>query len=111
MRDWRWGRYEHQTGTSDALMNHVDISATSLGLAGITVPHWMEGTDYSHIRVKGSNASALEAAKAAEPDSALLQLVTPTKHGDSFDRPWRGVDCRDGWRVACHGCSFESERR
>jgi hypothetical protein len=31
-------------------MNHVDVAPTSLGLAGIAVPQWMEGTDYSHIR-------------------------------------------------------------
>ncbi len=32
------------------------------------------------------------------PDSAYLQLVVPTRHGDSVDRPWRGVITRDGWK-------------
>jgi arylsulfatase A-like enzyme len=41
---------------------------------------------------------------AHEPDSAYLQLVVPTGHGDSIDRPWRGVATRDGWKyVALEG--------
>jgi arylsulfatase A-like enzyme len=34
----------------------------------------------------------------SEPDSAYLQLAVPTGHGDSVDRPWRGVVTRDGWK-------------
>ena len=106
-------RYVHATGKTDALINHVDIAPTSLGLAGIPVPEWMEGTNYSHIRVRpiqrkadGSIDQALTQQKAAEvratePDSALLQLVVPTKHGDSVDRPWRGIVTRDGWKYVC----------
>jgi arylsulfatase A-like enzyme len=35
------------------------------------------------------------------PESAFLQLVAPTGHGHSIDRPWRGVVTRDGWKYAC----------
>ena len=87
-----------------------DIAPTSLGLAGIPVPDWMEGTDYSHIRVRPVQRKAdgsvdqaatqrkIAAMRATEPDSALLQLVIPTKHGDSVDRPWRGIVTRDRWK-------------
>ena len=42
-----------------------------------------------------------------EPDSAYLQSVVPTGHGDSVDKPWRGVVTRDGWKYVCFdGVSF-----
>ena len=36
--------------------------------------------------------------RAAEPDSAYLQIVVPTRHYDSADRPWRGIVTRDRWK-------------
>jgi arylsulfatase A-like enzyme len=51
----------------------------------------MEGTDYSGYRLRGKTV-------AHEPDSAYLQCVIPTGHGDSVDRAWRGVVTRDGWK-------------
>lgn len=57
----------------------------------------MEGTDYSGHRIRGKEVRE-------EPDSAYLQIVRPTRHGDSVDRPWRGVVTRDGWKyVALEG--------
>ena len=85
-------RYEMKSGvSSDAPINHVDIGPTSLGLCGIEVPDWMPGTDYSHQRLR-------KVASGDEPDSAYLQLVVPTGHPNSVDRPWRGVVTRDGWK-------------
>jgi arylsulfatase A-like enzyme len=75
-------------------LNHVDIAPTTLGLCGIAKPNWMEGTDYSHYRIKRKPS-------AAEPDSAYLQCVIPTMHGDSVDKPWRGIVTRDGWKYVC----------
>ncbi|MFB3825410.1 MAG: sulfatase [Bryobacteraceae bacterium] len=75
-------------------LNHVDISATTLGLCGIEKPEWMEGTDYSHYRLRGRK-------RGGEPDSAFLQSVVPTMHGDSVDKPWRGIVTRDGWKYCC----------
>jgi arylsulfatase A-like enzyme len=57
----------------------------------------MMGTDYSQRRKTGRPA-------ADEPDSAFLQIVVPTRHFDSVDRPWRGIVSRDGWKyVALEG--------
>ena len=91
-------RYEMKAGTRvDAPINHVDIGPTSLGLCDIEVPDWMPGTDYSHRRLR-------KVAVVEDPDSAYLQLVVPTGHGDSIDRPWRGVATRDNWKyVALEG--------
>ena len=85
-------RYEMKSGVrTDAPINHVDMGPTSLGLCGIEVPDWMPGSDYSHQRLR-------KMASGSEPDSAYLQLVVPTGHGDSVDRPWRGIVTRDGWK-------------
>lgn len=84
-------RYENVSGHSMALINHVDIAPTTLGLCGISVPSWMQGTDYSGLRLKGKDA-------VNSSDSAYLQLIVPTGHSDSVDRPWRGVVTRDGWK-------------
>ena len=84
-------QYVHHSGKVAAPINHVDIAPTSLGLCGITPPTWMAGTDYSRRRLR-------EGVPTAEPDSAFLQLVVPTRHHDSVDRPWRGVVTRDGWK-------------
>ncbi|CAA9560458.1 MAG: Choline-sulfatase [uncultured Thermomicrobiales bacterium] len=89
--------YRNRIGRSPIPLNHVDVAPTTLGLCGIATPAWMDGTDYSHHCLHGRPA-------ADEPDSAFLQLVVPTGHGDSVDRPWRGVVTRDGWKyVALEG--------
>ena len=84
-------RYAHQSGDTPLLLNHVDIAPTTLGLCGIDQPDWMQGTDYSGHRLRGS-------ATAALPDSAYIQAPVPTGHGDSLDRPWRGLVTGDGWK-------------
>jgi arylsulfatase A-like enzyme len=81
-------------GLCDAPVNHVDIAPTTLGLCDIDVPDWMEGTDYSHYRLKGRKTME-------EPDSAYLQCVVPTGHGDSIDKPYRGIVTRDGYKYVC----------
>ena len=81
-------------GKSAALVNHVDIAPTTLGLAGLACPKWMQGTDYSP-------ACRTDAKTAGAPDSAYLQNVIPTHHGDSVDRPYRGIITDDGWKYVC----------
>lgn len=76
-------------------LNAVDIPATTLGLCGIAQPDWMHGTDYSHYRV------GRRGRQISEPDSAYLQSVIPTGHGDSVDKPWRGIVTKDGWKYVC----------
>lgn len=75
-------------------VNHVDIAPTTLGLCGIDIPDWMEGTDYSGYRIRRKEMHEM-------PDSAYLQSVIPTGHGDSIDKPWRGVVTTDGWKYVC----------
>jgi len=94
-------RYENRSAWVDAPVNHVDVAPTTLGLCGIAAPDWMQGADYSHLRLLDKSP------RQSEPDSAYLQLVTPTGHNDSVDRPWRGVVTRDGWKyVALEGQPF-----
>ncbi len=89
-------RYEgRMTGIVTAPLNHVDIAPTTLGLCGLPKPGWMEGTDYSHYRLAGGPR------QGGDPDSAYLQCVIPTGHGDSINKPWRGVATRDGWKYVC----------
>ncbi|TVR59380.1 MAG: hypothetical protein EA426_07570 [Spirochaetaceae bacterium] len=95
----------HQTmkvGSTDALMNHVDVGPTSLGLCGIAAPDWMAGYDYS-ARCGGDNrdAEADSAARRAEPDSAYLQQIPRKFHAHSVNRAWRAVVTRDGWKYVC----------
>jgi len=54
----------------------------------------MEGFDYSSRRLAWRPAGS-------EPDSAFLQSVIPTGHGNSVDRPWRGIVTTDGWKYVC----------
>ncbi|MEM7028709.1 MAG: sulfatase [Chloroflexota bacterium] len=83
--------YESNQGRFPVPINHVDIAPTTLGLCGIDQPSWMVGTDYSGYRIKDRPIKS-------EPDSAFLQLVVATGHGNSVDRPWRGVVTRNGWK-------------
>ena len=75
-------------------INHVDVAPTSLGLCGIPVPQWMEGTDYSALRL-------LDKEKAEYPASAYLQSVVPTHHDDSVNKPWRGIVTTSGYKYVC----------
>lgn len=84
-------RYEHLSGRIDAPISLIDLAPTTLGLCGLAVPDWMQGTDYAGYRIR-------ERQIINEPDSAYLQSVIPTGHGDSVDRPWRGIVTRDGWK-------------
>jgi len=77
-----------------APVNSVDIAPTTLGLAGLRKPDWMQGTDYSPHVFEGRELKE-------DPDSAFIQSVIPTKHSDSVDRPWRGIVARDGWKYVC----------
>jgi len=87
----RHHRYSGRTLRVDFPLNHVDVAPTTLGLCGIDKPAWMVGTDYSGYRDR-------ERQTGGEPDSAYLSLPVATRHGDSVDRPWRGVVTRDGWK-------------
>jgi arylsulfatase A-like enzyme len=76
-------------GTTDALVNHVDIAPTSLGLAGLPVPDWMTGYDWSHLRRGGE-------PRAPEPDATLVQALGPREGSPAY----RAIVTRDGWKYA-----------
>jgi arylsulfatase A-like enzyme len=86
--------FEPGAGNPSALVNHVDIAPTSLGLCGIDMPDSMEGTDYSGLYIRGRAVKDV-------PDSAYLQVIIPTGHENSVNRPWRGIVTRDGWKYIC----------
>ena len=95
------GRFSMQVGTTDALLNHVDIAPTTLGLCGVEVPERMVGYDYSrHCISRYRPEYRGEPDPAAEPDSAFLQQV-PRKFYCPVNRAWRGVVMRDGWKYVC----------
>lgn len=88
-------RYEgRKNGRLPVVLNHVDIAPTTLGLCGIKKPEWMQGSDLSHHRLT-------KEASGPEPDSAFLQQVIPTGHGNSINTPYRGVVTKDGWKYVC----------
>jgi len=82
------------TAETDVPLNHVDIAPTTLGLCGIEVPAWMQGTDYAHCILPG------RLQPAETPDSAYLQH-SYRKRFDCLNRVWRGVRTRDGWKYVC----------
>jgi arylsulfatase A-like enzyme len=90
---------DEKCNDSNAVLNHVDIAPTTLGLCGIDAPVWMEGFDYSGVRLKSRPHTDI-------PDSAFIQSVIPTMHGNSVDQPWRGVVTVDGWKYVC----FENQQ-
>ncbi|HWL54807.1 MAG TPA: sulfatase [Chthoniobacteraceae bacterium] len=87
------GPQNTQVGITDAVLNHVDIAPTSLGLCGIAPPPGMVGYDYSGYCLPGKKAD-----RAGEPDAAFLQQICAVTHPHRVDRPWRGVVTRDGWK-------------
>lgn len=91
-----------RTGRTDAVLNHIDIAPTTLGLCGISAPEWMLGYDYSPRCVR-ANAPEFktEADPDDEPDSAYLQQIPRKMHAHSVHRAWRGVVTRDGWKYVC----------
>ena len=93
-------QYAYRSGRYPLPVNHVDVAPTTLGLCGIPVPGWMAGTDYAAYRFHG-------VPEPQVPDSAYLQVVVPTGHHHSVDRPWRGIVTTDGWKyVALEGQPF-----
>ncbi len=98
------GRYSAMRRTSRVpwLIGQPDLAPTTLGLCGIRPPESMEGFDYSPwvLQAEGGVHRADTALPGEPPAEALIQSVIPTGHGNSVDRPWRGVVTHDGWKLA-----------
>ena len=90
--------YHYKCEDNDYPVNVTDIPATTLGLCGVSVPDWMHGRDWSGLRLK-------EKDLPENVESGFLQIVIPTCHSYSIDRPWRGVVTQDGWKY----CAFEGQ--
>lgn len=96
------GNVNMQVGVTDAVLNHVDLAPTTLGLCGIPVPEMMQGHDYSaHCIRPGAPEHKGPPARDQEPDSAYLQQIPRKMHRHSVNRAWRGVVTRDGWKYVC----------
>ena len=91
-----------RTGRCDAVLNHVDIAPTTLGLCGLEKPADMVGYDYSANCLRdGDPAFRAEPDPATEPESAYLQQIPRKFHSHSVNKQWRGVVLRDGWKYVC----------
>lgn len=82
-------------GVFDYVLNHVDISATSLGLCGLDVPKAMEGFNYAPWLLESGSC------EVDVPESAFMQYCRPSLYGHCVHQPWRGIVTRDGWKYAC----------
>lgn len=97
------GQYRLPLGSPDAVINHVDIAPTSLGLCGITPPPEMVGYDYSGLcRRPNEHESAGTEPPSDLPESAFIQQYRGLARPRSTTRPWRGVVTRDGYKLACN---------
>ncbi|HHZ92580.1 TPA: hypothetical protein EYN65_19175, partial [Candidatus Poribacteria bacterium] len=68
------GRYGMKVGRTEAVINHVDIAPTTLGLCGIPVPSGMVGYDYSAHCIHPDAPEYKGPPKTnKEPASAYLQ--------------------------------------
>lgn len=91
-------RKSYKTQECRALVNHVDIAPTTLGLCGIQPPASMQGFDYSRWILQS------DASEEELPESAYLSLPVPTAMQtglipeEGIDRPFRGIVTRDGWK-------------
>ncbi len=96
------GTYNAKVGRTDAVLNHVDITPTTLGLCGIPVPKHLVGHDYSAHCIRPKSPEFKGHPKPSdEPDSAYLQQIPRKFHAHSVHRAWRGVRMRDGWKYVC----------
>jgi arylsulfatase A-like enzyme len=89
------------TGSCDAVINHVDIAPTTLGLCGINKPDWMYGHDYSSNCKFAADGWSAPDLREQEPDSAYLQQIPRKFHPLCPNVAWRGVAMRDGWKYVC----------
>jgi len=68
-------------GNPDVQSRHINMPATLLGLAAITVPAHLQGTDLSRVALGPTTVG---------PDAVLLQIFVPDRP-DHITAPWRGL--------------------
>lgn len=94
------GRDNMKTGHCPAVINHVDIAPTTLGLCGLSVPENMVGHNYASYCVR-TDAPEYSGPPESGPESAYLQQIPRKMHQHSVNRSWRGVVTQDGWKYIC----------
>ena len=77
----RWPARIPKGRAVDTLFSHVDMPATLLGLAGLSVPGNFQGADLSRVAL-GETAEG--------PGAVLLQIFVPF-NPDQIATPWRGI--------------------
>ncbi len=93
--------YHMRANTNDSLLNHIDISPTTLGLCGIEVPEFMQGYDYSSFCLNKNNINYKENTKPV-PKSAYLQQMVRKRHNHGINKEWRAVISDDGYKYVCY---------
>lgn len=91
------GNRQMKTGVCDAVVNHVDLAPTTLGLCGLKVPDWMTGHNYAGHCLRDEPRPD----PASEPVSAYCQQIPARRMAHCVNRPWRAVVTRDGWKYGC----------
>lgn len=95
------GQERMRTGISDAVLNHVDIAPTTLGLCGLPTPEGMEGFDYAALCQLDKEPFRSPNAADPLPESAFLQQIPRKFHPHSVNVAWRAVVTRDNWKYVC----------
>lgn len=89
-----------KSNNTDAILNHIDIAPTTLGLCGIEVPKQMQGYDYSEVCLK-ENDKCFHSSETEPPTSAFLQQIVRKNHKHTINKQWRAVVTKDGWKYVC----------
>ena len=79
-------------GQRNEMVSLIDLLPTTLGLAEVEVPDWVDGYDFSGVVRNDVGADA--------PDSIYLQHCVRKMLKDGCDRAWRAVVTQDGWKYA-----------
>lgn len=81
----RWPNKVPAGRAVETLLSHVDMAPTLLGMAGLTIPERMQGTDLSKVALGQTDEG---------PEAVLLQIFVPF-NPDQVSKPWRGIVTTD----------------
>lgn len=89
---WRWpGRISPAAAERQPIVSMLDVMPTTLGLAGVPVPAYCQGRDFSGYLLK---------QEQADQDFALLEMGTIPRFSEDFV-DWRGLVTRE-WKYALY---------
>lgn len=93
--------YHMKSKDTKALLNHIDIAPTTLGLCGIDVPEAMDGYDFSSECLDKEDMCYKENPNE-QPTTAYLQQIPRKFHPHGISKQWRGVVTKDGLKYVCY---------